>query len=113
MRSTPFAASFLLLAATAVAADLSAVPTQPIAEKKELLFSDDFESAEPAKAWHRVVPTFAFEQGALKGTQTRDKDIPAAEGKPAVRAHAAVHGLAIPTRDSVVEARIRFESASM
>ena len=106
-------ASFFALAACALAADLSAVPAGPIAEKKELLFSDDFESSEPAKVWHRVVPTFAVETGALKGTQTRDKNVPAADGKPAVTAHAAVHGLEIPTKDSVVEVRIRFEGASM
>ena len=49
----------------------------------------------------------------LKGTQTRDKNVPAADGKPAVTAHAAVHGLEIPTKDSVVEVRIRFEGATM
>jgi hypothetical protein len=59
------------------------------------------------------VPTFAFEQGALKGTQTRDKTIPAKGGKRAVTAHAAVHGLEIPTTNSIVEARIRFEGATM
>lgn len=88
------------------------VPEAPIAEKKELLFSDDFQG-EPAKVWHKVVPTFAVENGALKGTQTRDKDVPAAEGKPAVKAHAAVHGLEIPTKDSVVEVKIRFAGATM
>ena len=97
----------------AVGADRPVIPAEPIAEKKELLFSDDFESAEPAKVWHRVVPTFVVENGALKGTQTRDKNVPAADGKPAVTAHAAVHGLEIPTKDSVVEVRIRFEGASM
>jgi hypothetical protein len=39
--------------------------------------------------------------------------VPAAEGKPAVKAHAAVHGLEIPTRDSVVEVKVRFEGATM
>ena len=92
---------------------MPAIPAKSIAEKKELLFSDDFESAEPAKVWHKVVPTFVVEKGVLKGTQTRDKNIPAADGKPAVTAHAAVHGLEIPTKDSVVEVRIRFEGASM
>lgn len=48
------------------------VPAESIAKKKELLFSDDFQSAEPDKRWHRVVPTFAVENGTLKGTQTRD-----------------------------------------
>src|ERR1700683_1137285 len=108
-----FTAPFILLTATAVAADLPAIPTKSIAEKKELLFADDFEGAESAKVWHKVVPTFVVEKGALKGTQTRDKDVPAADGKPAVTAHAAVHGLEIPTKDSVVEVRIRFEGATM
>ena len=94
------------------AADLPPVPDSPIAEKKELLFSDDFQSTEPAKVWHAVVPTFAVENGTLKGTQTRDQNIPAADGKPAVSAHAAVHGLEIPTQNSVVEVKIRFEGAT-
>ena len=84
-----------------------------MAEKQELLFGDDFEGTERPAVWHRVVPTFAFEQGALKGTQTRDKDVPATDGKPAVKAHAAVHGLEIPTRDSIVEVKIRFDGATM
>jgi hypothetical protein len=53
------------------------------------------------------------ENGALKGMQTRDKTIPAANGKPEVKAHAAVHGLEVPTKDSVVECRIRFAGATM
>jgi hypothetical protein len=89
------------------------VPNEPIAEKKELLFQDDFESATPAKEWHKVVPTFVRENGVLKGTQTRDKNVPAADGKPAVTAHAAVFGLDVPTKDSVVEVKIRFEGATM
>ena len=103
----------LLVASTALAAELPAIPETPIAVKKELLFSDDFEGAEPAKVWHKVVPTFALEKGALKGIQTRDVTIPAADGKPEQKAHAAVHGLEIPTKDSVVEVRIRFEGATM
>ena len=103
----------ILLAAPAVAADLPPIPEKPIATKKELLFSDDFQSAAPAKQWHKVVPTFAFENGTLKGTQTRDQNIPAADGKPAVTAHAAVHGLEIPTKDSVVEVKIKLDGATM
>src|SRR5437879_6119824 len=103
--------SFLITAAT-FAADVPAVPTESIAKKKELLFSDDFNGAEHDKRWHRVVDTFAFENGMLKGTQTRDKNIPATDGKPAVQAHAAVYGLELPTRDSVVEVKIKFEGAS-
>jgi hypothetical protein len=109
----PFLTPFVLLTASALAADLPAIPAQSIARKKELLFADDFEGAQSAKVWHKVVPTFVIEKGTLKGTQTRDKDIPAADGKPAVRAHAAVHGLDVPTRDSVVEVKIRFAGATM
>jgi len=101
------------IANAVMSADVSSVPAKPIAEKKELLFSDDFEGAEPAKVWHKVVATFAVVNGTLKGTQTRDQNIPAADGKPAVTAHAAVHGLEIPTKDSIVEVRIKFEGASM
>lgn len=108
-----FLAPLFLVPVQALARDLPPIPARPIAEKQELLFSDDFASAKVAEAWHKVVPTFVFDQGELKGTQTRDKDIPAAGGKPAVRAHAAVHGLNVPTKDSVVEVRIRFEGASM
>lgn len=103
----------LVFSSAVVAAELPAIPAKSIAQKKELLFSDDFQGAVPAQVWHKVVPTFAVENGVLKGTQTRDKAMPAAEGKPAVTAHAAVHGLEIPTKDSVVEVRIRFEGASM
>src|SRR5436190_19952649 len=106
-------AALLLLAPAALADDPVAIPAKAIAEKKELLFSDDFESAEPNKLWHKVVQTFAFEKGALKGTQTRDQNIPAADGKPAVTAHAAVHGLELPTKDSIVEVKIKFEGSSM
>ncbi|MBI1841915.1 MAG: hypothetical protein HYR88_13835 [Verrucomicrobia bacterium] len=113
MQSTLALATLLASTSLCSAADLPPIPEASIARKKELLFSDDFQGAEPAKVWHKVVPTFSIENGALKGTQTRDQNIPAADGKPAVTAHAAVHGLEIPTKDSVVEVKIRFEGASM
>jgi len=106
-------AAFVLAANVALADDPPAIPAKPIGEKKELLFSDDFEKAEPAKEWHKVVPPFTFEYGTLKGTQTRDKNVPAADGKPAQTPHAAVHGLEIPTKDSIVEVRIKLEGATM
>jgi len=102
-----------LFATAGFAADLPSIPPKSIAQKMELLFSDDFQGTAPAKVWHKVVPTFAVEGGTLKGTQTRDVTIPAADGKPEVKAHAAVHGLEIPTKDSVVEAKIRFDGATM
>jgi len=95
------------------AADAPTIPERSIAVKKELLFSDDFEGSERSKLWHNVVPTFAFENGMLKGTQTRDMNIPAQDGKRAVTAHAAVFGLNLPTKDSVIETRIKFEGASV
>ena len=101
------------VALAASAPKLPEIPAGSIAKKKELLFSDDFKGATPDKRWHKVVATFAVEDGALKGTQTRDKNIPAADGKPEVKAHAAVHGLEIPTKDSVVECKIKFEGATM
>lgn len=103
----------VLLASASIAADLPTIPAKSIATKKAELFADDFQGAEPAKAWVKVVPTFAVENGTLKGTQTRDVTIPAANGKPEIRAHAAVHGLEVPTKDSVVECRIKFEGATM
>ncbi len=105
--------ALLLFTTVATAADLPRVPSKSIAEKQELLFSDDFQGSEPAKVWHKVVPTFTVENGTLKGTQTRDKDVPSADGKSVSKAHAAVHGLEIPTKDSVVECKIRFEGATM
>jgi len=50
--------TFLALAACSItpsifAGDLPVIPDTPIAQKKELLFSDDFEGAEPAKVWQR------------------------------------------------------------
>ena len=113
MRPFLILACCLVTVSIASAADFSPIPAGSIAQKKELLFADDFEGATHAKVWHDVVPTFAFEQGKLKGTQTRDQNIPAADGKPAVTPHAAVYGLEIPTKDSVVEVKIRFEGASM
>src|SRR2546430_13352490 len=91
---------------------LPAIPAGPIAQKKELLFSDDFERAELGKGWAIVVPTFSIEKGALKGTQMRF-DAPAVEAtaetkaKPAVKGHQAVIGSDVPTKDSVIEFRFR------
>jgi hypothetical protein len=106
-----------LVTVTTFAADapkLPSIPEGPIAKKKELLFSDDFERAELGKAWAIVVPTFSIEKGSLKGTQMRF-DAPAveatAEAKPAVKGHQAVIGNDIPTKDSVIEFRFRLGGA--
>ena len=70
-----------LLTSAAIAADAPKTPKIPsdsIAKKKDLLFADDFKDVTHDAKCHRVVDTFVFEKGALKGTQTRDKNIPAA-----------------------------------
>src|ERR1044071_8606779 len=103
----------LIVTSAALAADVDTVPTKSIAAKKELLFADDFQSADHDKRWHRVVDTFVFEDGALKGSQTRDKDMPSKDGKSIISAHAAVYGLELPTKDSVVECKIKFDGANM
>ena len=101
----------LFLAAAAFAAPT--IPSESIAKKGELLFADDF-SGTPDKRWVKVVPTFSVEEGALKGVQTRVKDELGKDGKTvAIKAHAAVHGLEVPTKDSVVEVRIKLDGASM
>lgn len=116
MNIRPYLALSCLVTTAAFAADAPKAPTVPadsIAKKKELLFSDDFEGSTHDAKWHRVVDTFTFEKGMLKGTQTRDKTIPAANGKPEITAHAAVYGLELPTKNSVVEVKIKFEGNSM
>jgi hypothetical protein len=113
MKSLIYCAITVIVPSLAVAADPATIPAKPIAEKKAMLFSDDFEGSEPAKVWHKVIPSFVVENGVLRGTQTRDKDVPPMNGKTGVKAHAAVHGLDIPTKDSIVEVKIRFEGATM
>jgi hypothetical protein len=78
---------------------LPSIPTEPISQKKELLFSDDFERTELGKDkdWAIVVPTYSLENGALKSTQMRF-DALAKDGKPAVKGHQAVIGNDIPTK---------------
>src|SRR4051794_33657356 len=98
----PFLLATALLATAAFAADLPAIPAESIAKKKELLFSDDFKPPPHAKEWQKVVDPFPFKKGALKAPQPPPQNIPPAAGKPAVTAHAAVYGLEIPTKDSVV-----------
>lgn len=104
----------LIISTTVSGADaptLPQIPTEPIGIKKELLFSDDFERAEIGPAWGPVVPTFTLENGALKGTQTRF-DTPATDGKPSMKGHNAVIGTDVPTKDSIIEVKIKFDGAT-
>lgn len=111
MNKTIFLIPLFLFTMSAVAADLPEVPAEPIGKKTNLLFSDDFNRSELGKDWRVVVPTFTLEDNALKGTQTR-VTTPAKDGKPAVEGHQAVIGTDVPTKDSVVELRFRFNGAT-
>ncbi len=113
MNIRPLLVPFLLISAATFAADLPKIPSKPIAEKKELLFSDEMNSSDHDKRWHRVVDTFVFENNALKGTQTRVKDEPSKDGKSIIKAHAAVYGLEVPTKDTVIEVKMRFDGCTM
>jgi hypothetical protein len=64
------------VAASTFAADapkLPAIPSEPIAKKKELLFSDDFERAELGKPWVIVVPTFSIDIRPSSAMTSRPK----------------------------------------
>ncbi len=111
MKSQLVLLPLLLFTLTSFGAELPTIPADPIARKKDLLFSDDFERQELGKAWGKVVPTFTLENGMLKGTQTR-VNAPAADGKPAVIGHQAVIGTDVPTKDSVIEIKIKFAGAT-
>ena len=58
---------FFLVIASVFAGELPEIPAEPIANKKELLFSDDFERTELGKAWAIVVPMYSLENGTLRG----------------------------------------------
>jgi len=104
----------LFLIAAAFAADapkLPPVPAEPLAAKGALLFSDDFSRTDLGKAWGQVVPTFTIEDGALRGNTTK-LDVPAKDGKPAVKGHNAVIGSDVATKDSIIEVKIKFAGAT-
>ncbi len=67
-----------------------AAPDSPIAEKGELLFSDDFERTELGDDWKVIIPAFTVANEVLVGTQARDD-------------HGSVGRVYIPMKDFVVE----------
>ncbi|MCB1209652.1 MAG: hypothetical protein KDK97_10015 [Verrucomicrobiales bacterium] len=69
------------------------VPTEPLAQKGDVLFSDDFERTELGD-WKTVIPTFTVEGGVLKGVQTRDD-------------HGAVGRVYRPIKDVIVEFKFK------
>jgi hypothetical protein len=65
------------------------IPSKPLAEKGELLLSEDFEKSELGEL-KPLIPTFTVEHGVLKGVQTRED-------------HGAVGRFYRPMTDVVVE----------
>jgi len=87
--------------------------------QRRTAFSDDFQSAVHDKRWHKVVDTFAFENGALKGTQTREKDMPSPMASPSSRRTRQSMGWNSPQRTaswsagSALKAHGMIDSSSM
>jgi len=96
-----------------IAGDQPIVQAGPVAIKRELVFTEDFSADGLRQVWQVAIPAFEVKAGVLVGIQARDKSMTAAGDRPEIRAHPAVILLDVPTRDSVVEAKIRFEGASM
>jgi hypothetical protein len=112
MSRNVFFVCLVLTAAAAFGAERPSIPSKPIGQKGQLLFSDDFSNrSDLGKDWKQVVPTFTVEDGALKGTQTRVNK-PAENGKPAVVGHQAVVGSDVATKDSIIEFRFKLAGAT-
>jgi len=73
--------------------------------KKELLFQDDFESATAGQGVAQGGADVRVREGGVKGTQTRDKEVPAADGERPSPPTPPCLGFDVPTRDSVVEVK--------
>ena len=78
-------------------APAAAVPAKPLAEKGDVLLSDDF-ARDGLGEWKVVIPEFAVRDGALLGLQARDD-------------HGSVGRVHRPMKDVVVEFRFRLEGS--
>ena len=101
MNRTAVLLGFLLLAPPLLhGADKAASPTVPVnalAEKGELLFSDDFDRSDLGE-WKVVIPAFDVREGVLVGRQERDD-------------HGAVGRVYRPMKDVVVEFKFRLRGS--
>jgi hypothetical protein len=88
------AALCFLLAPVAVAEPAG----EGLAQKGELIFSDDFERADLG-GWKSLIPTFTVKDGVLKGEQTRDD-------------HGAVGRLYLPMKDVVVAFKFKLDGST-
>ncbi|HWA99297.1 MAG TPA: hypothetical protein VG713_12430 [Pirellulales bacterium] len=89
-------ASFMVLVTLGFVA--AEVPSKPLAEKGDLLLSDDFDRHELGD-WQSLIPTFTVENGVLRGVQTRDD-------------HGAVGRVYRPMRDVIVEFRFKLDGST-
>lgn len=74
------------------------VPTAPLAQKGEVILSDDFERTDLGK-WKPLIGTFTVEGGVLKGVQTRAD-------------HGAVGRFYHAMQDVIVEFKFQLEGSS-
>ncbi len=75
----------------------TSIPSAPLAEKGDVILSDDFERSDLGE-WKSLIPTFTVEDGALKGVQTRDD-------------HGAVGRLYRPMKDVIVEFKFKLDGS--
>lgn len=78
-----------------------------------LIFHEDFQAADSLSHGEELVAAFAIDRGALVGTQVRLVTAPAREGHPSLHAHPAVYAFKVPTRDCLMEVRLRFDGSTM
>jgi hypothetical protein len=71
---------------------------EPIGNKQEQLFADEFERADLGE-WTAAIPTFTIQNGVLRGEQTRPD-------------HGAVGHVKRPMKDVIVEFKFRLEGSS-
>jgi hypothetical protein len=75
-----------------------AIPAEPLAQKGEQLFADDFERADLGE-WKPLIPTFTVRDGVLKGEQTRAD-------------HGAVGRVYRPMKDVIVEFKFKLDGST-
>ena len=97
MKRIPILFAFLSFSCGHVSADDA--PTQPIAKRGALIFSDDFARTELGDKWRVTTPTFVIADGVLRCSQTKTE-------------HGAVGRVDIGQNDLVLEFKFRFEGAS-
>ncbi len=91
--------SLLILLACAPLLRAAEVPSQPIAKKGALIFSDDFSAPELAKAWRISFPSFTVAEGVLQASQTKPE-------------HSAVGRTPVGAKDLVIEFKCRLGGAT-